>query len=77
MSVNCSIFTTKLNYMAKEEIVEISESYIHLRSDEVPEWVKNLDSLKAKIRENILNSNSQNNIEGVTFCHPIDVPSSK
>jgi hypothetical protein len=63
--------------MAKEEIVEISESYIHLRSDEVPEWVKNLDSLKAKIRENILNSNSQNNIEGVTFCHPIDVPSSK
>jgi hypothetical protein len=63
--------------MAKEEIVEISESYIHLRSDEVPEWVKNLDSLKAKIRENILNSNYQNNIEGVTFCHPIDVPGSK
>ena len=63
--------------MAKEEIVEISESYIHLRSDEVPEWVKNIDSLKAKIRKNILNSNSQDKIEGVAFCHPIDVPSSK
>ena len=63
--------------MAKEEIVEISESYIHLRSDEVPEWVKNIDSLKAKIRDNIMNSNSQDKIEGVTFCHPIDVTSSK
>lgn len=63
--------------MAKEEIVELSESYIHLRSDEVPEWVKNLDTLKTKIRENLMNPNTQKNIEGVTFCHPIDVPSSK
>ena len=63
--------------MAKEEIVEISESYIHLRSDEVPQWVKNIDALKAKIRDNIMNSNSQDKIEGLTFCHPIDVPSSK
>ncbi len=63
--------------MAKEEIVELSESYIHLRSDEVPEWVANLDAFKLKIRESLMNPTTQNNIEGITFCHPIAVPSSK
>jgi hypothetical protein len=63
--------------MAKEEIIELSESYIHLRSDRVPEWTKNLKSLKAKIREKLMNPDSQKEIEGITFCHPIDVPDTK
>jgi hypothetical protein len=63
--------------MAKEEIVELSENYIHLRSDEVPVWVENLNALKITIREALINPNNQNKIDGVTFCHPINVPSSK
>lgn len=63
--------------MAKEEIIEISDSYIHLRTDNVPEWVKNLDAFKLKIKESLMNPPSQSNLTGITFCHPIDVPPSK
>lgn len=60
--------------MAKEEILSVSDSFIHIKSDEVPDWVKGLEEFKSKIRDTIVNKESEIKIQGVTFCHPINVP---
>jgi hypothetical protein len=55
-------------------IINISENYIHLRTETVPDWVKSLETLKLKIRAELENP-SEDSKSGIKFCHPIDVPS--
>lgn len=55
----------------KETIIEVSESFIHLKSNSVPNWVKNLEALKLKIREKINNPNSSE-LKGIKFVNPLN-----
>jgi hypothetical protein len=55
-------------------VIKASENYIHLRTEVVPDWVKNLETLKLKIRAELENPSSESK-NGIKFCHPIDVPS--
>lgn len=60
----------------KENPILVSESYIHEKSEFVPDLVKKLDDLKNKIRSNLINHTSEK-IDGIKFCHPFDVPPTK
>jgi len=57
----------------KEPIID---SYTHMKSDVVPEWVNKLDELKEKIKANIYSPDGAK-ANDVTFCHPINVPDTK
>lgn len=60
----------------KSHLINLSENYVHLKSDVVPDWVKNLSTLKAKIRAQ-LDSPTKEGVPGIKFVKPIDVPGQK
>lgn len=57
-------------------IIEVSDNYIHLKSDVAPSWIKNLEEFKLMIRAEIDKGN-RNEETLIKFSHPIDVPSSQ
>lgn len=59
------------------EILEISDNYIHIKSDVTPEWVKKLEDFKLKIRSELEKPHGSSHVGAIKFSHPIDVPNSQ
>lgn len=49
-----------------------SESFTHIVSDEVPEWVKKLDLISRHISE-CVKGNKPIQINGIKFVHPFKI----
>lgn len=62
---------------SNSNIIEISDNYIHIKSDVTPSWVKKLEEFKLKVRAEIEKSDDPNHISLIKFSHPIDVPNSQ
>lgn len=73
ITIICNFETNKAEKMSNKK--EVTSSYIHEKSNIVPEWVKQLADLKEKIRSDIHAPNNETK-SGIKYLHPFDVPRS-